>query len=145
MSDVLIDTNVLVYAVDSSSPIKQHRAIEVLENLVKDGIGFLSTQCLSEYFSVVTRKLFPPVSLEQAHLNLVYFCRIWPVKPLTGEIVLEAVQATIRYRMSFWDAQIWASAKHNGALEILSEDFSDGHVLEGVRFRNPFADIQHEK
>lgn len=105
MFDILVDTNVLVYAVDSANPIKQYRAIEVLESLVKAGTGFLTTQCLSEYFVVVTRKLFPPISAEQAHVNLVYFCRIWPVKPLTHAIVLDAAQATVRHRMSFWDGR----------------------------------------
>ena len=60
---------------------------------------------------------------------------------LTPEVVLEAAQAVFRYRMCFWDAQIWAAAKLHGAAEVLSEDFTDGQTIEGIRFRNPFADL----
>jgi predicted nucleic acid-binding protein len=35
-----------------------------------------------------------------------------------------------------------ASACLNQATIVFSEDFSDGQVLEGARFENPFARIQ---
>jgi len=41
--------------------------------------------------------------------------------------------------MSYWDAQIWASARLNQIPLILSEDFDAGAIIEGVRFVNPFA------
>jgi predicted nucleic acid-binding protein len=46
----------------------------------------------------------------------------------------------IRYQLSYYDAQIWAVARLNRIPLVLSEDFSDGSVIEGVRFANPFAD-----
>ncbi|MCX7012519.1 MAG: PIN domain-containing protein [Candidatus Sumerlaeota bacterium] len=141
MADALIDTNVLVYAADPSAPGKQRRAIEVLESLAQAGSGVLSAQCLSEYFAVVTRKIDPPIPAEQARRNLAHLCRIWPVAPLTAAVVLEAAQAAIRHGMSLWDAQIWAAAKQHGAAEVLSEDFTDGRTIEGIRFRNPFFDL----
>jgi predicted nucleic acid-binding protein len=141
MAKSLIDTNILVYAADPSAPKKQRRAIEELERLAQEGSGVLSAQCLSEYFSVVTRKLDPPIPASQAHRNLAQLCSIWPVKPVTAEVVLEGAQAAIRHGMSFWDAQIWAVAWLHGLAEVLSEDFTDGQVIGGVRFRNPFADL----
>ena len=41
--------------------------------------------------------------------------------------------------MSYWDAQLWATARLNQVDLVLSEDFQDGRVLHGVRFVNPFA------
>jgi predicted nucleic acid-binding protein len=41
--------------------------------------------------------------------------------------------------MSFWDAQVWAVAKEGGVSYLLSEDFDDGAVVEGVRFVDPFT------
>jgi predicted nucleic acid-binding protein len=40
--------------------------------------------------------------------------------------------------MLYFDSQIWAVARLNQVPTIFSEDFSDGLVLEGVRFVNPF-------
>ena len=42
------------------------------------------------------------------------------------------------YRLNYWDAQIWVAARLHQIPLVLSEDFSDGAVLEGVHFINPF-------
>ena len=44
-----------------------------------------------------------------------------------------------RHQLSYWDSLILATAKLNGVPNVLSEDFSYGVLLEGVRFLNPFA------
>ncbi len=41
--------------------------------------------------------------------------------------------------MSFWDAQVWATAKLNQIPVVLSQDFASGSVIEGVQSENPFA------
>jgi predicted nucleic acid-binding protein len=41
--------------------------------------------------------------------------------------------------MRIWDAQIWATARLNQIPVVLSEDFSDGAVIEGIRIVNPFT------
>jgi predicted nucleic acid-binding protein len=47
--------------------------------------------------------------------------------------------------MSYWDAQIWATAKLNQIPRVLSEDFSHGCRVESVEFVNPFiVDISPE-
>ncbi|WP_289501143.1 PIN domain-containing protein [Gloeocapsopsis sp. IPPAS B-1203] len=45
---VLVDTNILVYAYDRSTP-KQQQALEVLNQLAITGKGVLSTQVLAEF------------------------------------------------------------------------------------------------
>jgi predicted nucleic acid-binding protein len=52
--------------------------------------------------------------------------------------VLEAVRGVERYQFSYWDALIWAQPNFNGVPNIVSEDFSHGRLIEGVRFLNPF-------
>ena len=54
-------------------------------------------------------------------------------------IVLEAARGVLDHNMSYYDAQVWASARLNQIPIIFSEDFNDGSVIEGVRFVNPFA------
>jgi predicted nucleic acid-binding protein len=39
---------------------------------------------------------------------------------------------------SYWDAQLWACARLHHTRLVLSEDFTDGQVIEGVRFVDPF-------
>ena len=62
----LIDTNILVYAHDPRDHDKQGRALAVLDNLVDRELAVLSVQCLSEFFSVVTRRLPEAMTADEA-------------------------------------------------------------------------------
>ena len=140
MTDVLIDTNLLVYIYDLSEPEKRRRAIDVLQRVRHARAGALSAQVLSEFYNTVTRKLEPPLSSAQANPQLRALARVWPVFPVTAQVVFEAVRGAIEYQFSFGDAQIWAAARLNHISMVLSEDFNPGTVIEGVRFVDPFAD-----
>lgn len=137
---VLIDTNVLVYAYDRGEPSKQPRALYVLDRLVRSETGALSTQVLSEWFVTVTRKLKAPLSIADAAERLTHFVQALHVVDLTPMIVLEAARGVREYQFSFWDAQIWATARLNQITVVFSEDFNVGATIEGVTFANPFAD-----
>ena len=135
----LVDTNVLVYVYDPVDPIKQVRALGVLDQLADSGAGCLTTQVLGEFFFTVTRKLKPPISIAEAERTVTNYANSWPVFSLTPARVLEGMRAVRRHGFSYWDALIWATAKHHGIQTVLSEDFSDGSRIEGVRFLDPFA------
>lgn len=136
---VFLDTNLLVYAHDRSEPEKQRRAILLLDRLISAGAAVISAQVLSEFYAVVTRKIAEPLSNKDASAQVERFCRTIAVLPVTSFVVLEALRGVAAYQMHFWDAQIWAAARMNQISLVLSEDFNAGAVLDGVRFRNPFA------
>ena len=139
MATLLIDANILVYAYDRAAPDKQRRAIDLLRRIHTARVGAVSAQTLSEFFSVATRKLTPPLTIAEAEKQLQTFAAQWPVLPVTEKVVLEAARGTRMYQLQFWDAQIWAVARLNGFSLVFSEDFSPATVIEGVRFVNPFA------
>jgi predicted nucleic acid-binding protein len=136
---VLVDTNVLVYAYDHAAPEKQKQALVALDYLVVHGSGALSTQVLAEFFVAVTRKIAAPLSTTDAYTRIEHLLLSWTILESSGLIVLEAARGARDYRMHFWDAQIWATARLNQIACILSADFSTGSVIEGVRFVSPFA------
>ena len=143
-SRVFIDTNVLVYAYDRAEPEKQRTAYELLDTLANSGTGVVSTQVLSEFFVTVTKRISAPLTLEQAAQRIKNFCRVWTVLEITEMIVLEAIRGVGDHRFSLWDAQIWATARLNQINLVLSEDFSHGSFIEGVRFINPFIPADSE-
>ncbi len=134
-----MDTNVLVYAHDRGEFTKQEQAIRVLEHLHLTSSGRLSVQCLSEFFSIVTRGPKPKLGLAEAAQQVEWLARAWPILDLTPLIVLEATRGVREHQLAYWDAQLWATARLNQIPVIFSEDFNIGAVLEGVRFVNPFA------
>lgn len=134
----LVDTNVLVYAYDRSEPTKQRRALELLDRLTAAESLACSVQSLSEFFCAATRRIAAPLSLGVAARQIEIFIQSWSILDLTPLIVLEAARGTKVHRLSYGDAQIWASARLNQIGDVLTEDFQHGRTVEGVLFRNPF-------
>jgi len=136
----LIDSNVLVYAVDRREPEKRERALALLQALWTGGTGALSTQTLGEFIAVTTRRMPDPPSLADIHRQVVVLANTFTVYDVTLPIVLDAARAARDHQMSYWDAQVWATAKLNQIPRVLTEDIPGYGSLEGVRFINPFAD-----
>ena len=138
-SAFFLDTNVLVYAYDPVDAVKRTRALAVVTRLGAQQRGALSAQVLSEFVVTVTRKITPPLTLEEAEQRVTNYMRSWHVVALTARMVVEAVRGARQHQLAYWDSLIWATAKLAGLPTVLSEDFSDGRLIEGVRFLNPFA------
>jgi len=137
MSDrYFIDTNVLVYANDRSSPERRARAREILAHAISTRQGCLSTQVLQEFFVVVTKKA--GVSAANARAQVVALSRLDIVMP-DATIVLSAIDLHIIHHLSFWDALILKSAAAAGCRRLLTDDLGHGQVIDGVRIENPFG------
>lgn len=136
---ILVDTNVLVYAYDRTEPEKQSQARSVLDRIARVELGAISTQVLAEFFVTVTRKLAAPLTVSEAYERVSNYLQSWSVLDMTAMAVLEAIRGVRDHQLNFWDAQIWAIARLNQMAVVFSEDFSDGQVIEGVRFVDPFA------
>jgi len=139
MPPILIDTNLLIYLYDPNQPEKQKQSKQALEQLELTRSGRLSVQALAEFFSVATRKLSPSLTPSQALNQVTLFTRLWPIFDLTPMIVMEAGRGVRDHKLSYYDAQVWATARLNQVPVVFSEDFRDGSILEGVRFVNPFS------
>lgn len=138
MADSLVDTNVLVYAADPRDRAKQDTAAELLEWLIAMQRAVLSVQCLTEFYSVVTRRLHDPIAPREALGWVEQFAGTCRVLDLTTAVALEGLRGCTRYDLSPWDALIWAVAKLNQVPYLLTEDAEHGKVLEGVRYLDPF-------
>ncbi|MEW6281472.1 MAG: PIN domain-containing protein [Candidatus Eremiobacterota bacterium] len=141
--EVVVDTNVLVYAYGGGDQRKQTIALATLDRLVRTKRCVLPAQVLAEFFVVSRKKCVPPLTNAQAHERLEVLSQVCRVLDLTGLGVQEAARGVLSHSLSYWDAQIWAVARLNQIPLILSEDFSHGSTLGGVGFLNPFhADFE---
>lgn len=138
-SRVFVDTNILVYTCDRSEPHKQRQALQILDQMTLTRAGVISTQVLAEFFVTVTssRKFSSPMSVAESYEHLQDYISSWEVVNVTALIVLEAARGVRDYQFSFWDAQLWATARLNQISVIYSEDFNVGSAIEGVHFVNP--------
>ena len=137
MDQVLIDTNILVYAHQPSETTKHDKATKVIEALAESGAGRLSSQILGEFLNATTRGRNPILSIREAVRQATILANAFPLLALTGLVVLEAGRGVLEYQLSYFDAQIWATARLNQIPAIFTEDFTKGRRLEGVQFLNP--------
>jgi len=133
-----VDTNVLVYAFDSSAGSKQTAAKTLLERVWQTGTGCLSVQVLQEFFVTVTRRVARPLSVNEAADRIREFAA-WRVFSPTVDDVLAAIDLQKQARLSFWDAMVVRAASESGCDTLWTEDLNDGQAIRGVHVRNPFA------
>ena len=134
-ADYLIDTNVLVYAVDASpeNTSKKQTAIALIEST---NFG-LSAQVLQEFYITVTRKLKVPLSPNEAMAFLDRF-HAFPTVATDFGLVTEGVRNSVKFQVSYWDGAIIAAAERLKAKTLYSEDLSHGQRCGGVTILNPF-------
>jgi predicted nucleic acid-binding protein len=137
----LVDTNILVYRFDSRFPDKQRVAKEVLRRGIVDGTIRVPHQAIVEFVAAVTRSrpgkpsiLDPEDARIEAEEMLAQFEVLYPDETL----LRTALRGAAAYRLSWFDAHLWAYAEHYGIRELVSEDFQDGRNYGTVRIRNPF-------
>ena len=134
-----VDTNLLVYAYDSSAGKKWRTSSEVLSLLWTNRTGVLSTQVVQELFVSVTQKVKNPIPPEAAK-EIVSDLLRWPLVVNDGKNILRAVDLQVRYHFSFWDSLILQAAIASKSEFLLSEDFQSGQVVESVTIFNPFLE-----
>jgi predicted nucleic acid-binding protein len=139
----LVDTNILVYRSDPRSPEKQRLARELLRRGLSGRDLVLPHQAILEFVAVVTRPrsdldgaalLSWAEAYRQAEELILHFPVLYP----DDEVLVTALRGVTSYRLSWYDAHLWAYAEVNGLPEILSEDFEHGRHYGSVRVVDPF-------
>lgn len=130
-----LDTNILVYGIDTLAGHRQHLARRILE-LSPTRECWLTLQAISEFYAVATRKRMMPAEAAAAQAR--DWMELYPVLPASASAVRAALTAASQGQASYWDALLIATAAEGGCATILSEDMQDGALLGGLRIVNPF-------
>jgi predicted nucleic acid-binding protein len=140
----LVDTSVLVYRFDSRFPEKKQIALDLLRKGLAEDSARIPHQALIEFVSVATRAraggepFLPP---DDAHREVEELMTQFPILYPNAAVVHLALLGAKAFRLSWFDAHLWAYAEHYGLEEICSEDFEHGRLYGSVRVRNPFRAI----
>ncbi len=134
---VFVDTNIWVYAIDRSEPVKRELARAAIAPRADANLA-ISSQVMSEFYTVATRKLASPLSEEQAAMMVDRLSQL-PLVPVDGDLVLRAIAGSRSWGISLWDALIIRAAEVAGCAVVLSEDLADGARYGSVRVSNPLA------
>lgn len=134
----LIDTNILVYNYDSSEAAKHAVAKSIIDKCWGNKTKLaISSQNLSEFFSVVTSKKI--LSKKDALSNIVDITRFSGFIKINfdHETVIQSAKISDEHGMSYWDSLLAATMKQSSILNLYTENVKDFKVpwLNAV---NPF-------
>ena len=132
-----VDTNVLLYSHDRKNIEKAAKAQFWLKDLAARERVTINLQVLNEFTDVLLRRKWFETP-EQVFSISAGFAELGS-SPLTLGEVDEARQLHLRYRYSWWDCLLLASAIHLGCTHFLSEDLQDGQRIDTLTIVDPFA------
>jgi predicted nucleic acid-binding protein len=100
----VVDTNVLVYALDRREPEKRERVREVLRRVSGAGTAALPAQVLSEFGGACLSKLEPRPDAQAIRREDERLMLAFPLLPITSYVVLEALRGVREHMLSYYDA-----------------------------------------
>lgn len=130
-----LDTNILVYANDTSAPLKQAVARELVGRAFSSGLGCLSPQVLQEFFVVAVGKAGVPP--HNARTQITRFSQLH-LAQVDSHTVIGAIDLHLVHQISFWDALVVKAASSIRCSTLYTEDLNHGQVIDGVTVVNPF-------
>lgn len=130
-----VDTNVLLYGIDSSDLRKQRIAVDLIEQLGRSKTGVLSTQVLLEFASNLTRKF--KVSRTNASVLASAYTQ-WQIVASDVPLVLQALARSAENKLSIWDAMVVEAAVRAEAQTLYTEDLTHGQRFGPLTVVNPF-------
>lgn len=137
--ELLVDTNILVYAYDTSQGEKHTKAKEIVEKVWKEGGGVITVQNLGEFVFVVTRRVRNPIPIAEAKkiVEGIKSSAKWRILDRTIDTFLREIEIYESFQIPFWDAQIISVIWDNGVKKIVTED-KDFEKVPGIKVINPF-------
>jgi predicted nucleic acid-binding protein len=132
-----LDTNIIVYALQSDSPEKMKIADELMTKAAQ-GKGVISFQVVQEFVNLALSKFRPTPPVEEIQQLvqdvLLPLCKVVP----NPAFYLEALITQRVTRYSWYDCLILQAAVESGCDTLYSEDFQNGFRYRGVTVKNPF-------
>lgn len=140
MTERLIDTNILVYAYDTSEGIKHDIARTLLKQIWEDGGGVVCVQNLMEFVFVITRKVECPITITEAKTIIedIIHSEKWKVIDRDIYTFLHALELMEQHPTHFWDAAIIACMQENDVTEIITENAKDFENIPNIHVISPF-------
>src|SRR3989344_5665856 len=132
----LVDSNILVYAFDSSEKEKFEKAKKFLKESMGNGNAFLSAQNLAEFHVNITKgkngiRKKTSIEITEAlseQFNIVNY---------NEKTVVKAIETEDEHKSHFWDSLLAATMQENGIRTIYTENTRDFKKIPWIKAINP--------
>lgn len=144
-ADSLIDTNILVYAYDTTEREKHLKCRNLVEECWRGKERYaVSLQNLSEFYVVLTNKVERPVSVETARERIgriINFTNWIKINPGINT-VLHAIDIAKEYNIHYFDALLAATMKEHEITKIHTENEADFKKIPWLEVVNPLSRLK---
>ena len=129
-----LDTNVLIYQLDRRDKGKQKKYRDLLKTLVTNHEAVISTQVLQEFYVACTTRLkIKPILVK----GIMHGFENMEVVSIGTELINDAIDTSIQYKLSFWDSLVIVSAESAKCQFLYTEDLNGGQIIRNVKIQNP--------
>jgi predicted nucleic acid-binding protein len=133
-----LDTNIFVYSFDAGAPKKAQRAAQLIRQAIRTRSGIVSYQVVQEFFNVALRRFAQPMTVADAEQYLATTFRPLLAVHSSHTLYGEALRIGARFKLSWYDCLIVASAIEGECEVLYSEDLQHGQRLGNLQVSNPF-------
>ena len=132
---IFADTNLWIYAhLQKEGDLRCKKAAELVRNLPL----IISNQVINEYYSVMLKNKAHDSLIPANIKTMLFHCDIFC---LTLDTLITAFEMREKYRFSWWDSLIVASALETECDFLYSEDMQHGQMIEDrLQIFNPFLE-----
>ena len=136
-----VDTNVYVYTLDADEPVKQAKAIELLDRLAQTPAETVMLWQVAGELLGQLRKFEAMGRLTSTAVETGFqrFRTTFALRLPTESIFKASFELRSRFSLSHWDSMLLAACKVAGVSTLYSEDMAAGTNYDGVIVVNPFA------
>jgi predicted nucleic acid-binding protein len=140
-----LDTNIFVYGLLSSEPLKKQRALQLIETALGSHQGCISYQVMQEFANVSTRKFAQRFTAEQCSQFIDAAMQPLNRVASSAELLHSALQLQSQTAYGFYDSLVIASALQAGCDTLYTEDLQHHQLINGsLRVVNPFLVVANE-
>ncbi|MEQ8187562.1 MAG: PIN domain-containing protein [Candidatus Eremiobacterota bacterium] len=134
--NIFIDTNIFIYAFLSDDKVKHEKAIKLLTSK-KDSDISISVQVINEIYSSLLKNKINTDLIERYIFEINQQINI---SPISFETIKECILLKRKYKYSYWDSLILASALENKCSVLYTEDMQSNQIIEKfLIITNPFS------
>ena len=133
-----LDTNVLVYAFDRSSPEKARVAQQLIADGAAEKQAVISYQVVQEFINVAVRSF--RIVVPRSDLEAFLLAALFPLMTVSSSpsLMLDALRLQAAHELAWYDSLIVAAALQDRCKILYSEDLQHGQRFGDLIVENPF-------
>lgn len=128
---IFLDSNILIYLLEQDRDRR-----DLVLGFSNKGYN-ISTQVISENVNICLKKL--KMTKEESFEHGDYLFNSFKLNLITEKTIKHAFNISIRYKFSYWDSLILATALENNCNTLYSEDMQHDQLIDNnLKILNPF-------